>query len=209
MRATKVCLMVLLLALVYPACTGNELDDADSADVIMLITSMESPSIRAQRQTSTDGQCLDPSGGGSGTLCQSSADCGNLTESCVRVDVCILEVEDWTATILAAPKNSLAATPFNDIVMDSVDITYDWVNDALDGIIPPQPIGLGNVTIPTNGQNSVTFPPIPSDPLNTTSGPTPFEGATANMTLTFNAFTVEGTRIQQTAQRQLIIEICR
>ena len=194
MRATKICLTVLLLALVYPACTGNELDDADSADVIMQITSMESPSIRAQRQQTTTGTCSN-----TGQLCESDSECG--IGSCVRVSVCILEVEDWTATIAATPKNALAATPFNDIVM--------WVNDALDGIVPPQNIGLGNVNIETNSQNSVTFPPIPSDPLNTSSGPTPFEGATANMTLTFNAVTVEGTRIRQTALRQLIIEICR
>jgi len=206
MRATKVCLMVLLLALVYPACTGNELDDADSADVIMQITSMESPSIRAQRQSTTSGTCA-----ATGTFCQSNDDCGAL-DQCIRSDVCILEVEEWTATIAAAPKNELATTPFNDIVMVSVDISYDWVNDSLNGLIPPQNIGLGNVNVPANGQNSVTFPPIPSDPLNITTGvpPTsPFEGATANMTMTFNAVTVEGTRIQQTALRQLIVEICR
>jgi len=206
MRAIKVCLTVLLLALVLPGCTSNDLDDADSADVLMLITSMESPSVRAQRQSTTSGTCSI-----SGVLCQSNADCG-LTEVCVRADVCILEVEDWTVNISAATKNALAAPPFNDIVMVSVDISYDWVNDSLDGLVPPQNIGLGNIAIPTGGQGSVTFPPIPSDPLNITTGipPTsPFEGATANMTMTFNAVTVEGTRIQQTALRQLLIEICR
>jgi hypothetical protein len=205
MRAIKVCLTVLLLALV-PACTGNDLDDADSADVLLLINSMDSPSVRASRQSTTSGTCA-----ATGTFCQDNSDCGAL-DQCIRADVCILEVEDWSVAVTAAPKNSLAEAPYNDIVMVSVDISYDWVNDSLDGIIPPQNIGLGNIAIPTGGQGNVKFPPIPSDPLNITTGtpPTsPFEGATANMTMTFNAVTVEGTQIRQTALRQLLIEICR
>jgi plastocyanin len=126
-------------------------------------------------------------------------------------DLCIFVVEDWTALFAAVPTSSQTSSPLDDIVMVSVDITYDWINDPLDGIIPPQAIGLGNVTIPAGGQNQVTFAPIPSDVMNFTTGTppvSPFEGATANLTLTFNAITVDGTGFQQTALEQLIVEIC-
>ena len=64
---------------------------------------------------------------------------------------------------------------------------------------------LGNVTIPAQGSNSVTFPPISSDAINNNPA---IEGATATLRMTFRGETVEGTTITQVALRQLVVEIC-
>jgi hypothetical protein len=191
-------LVVLLVLLGTVSCTSNDLDASGSADVILQVLSFDAPFVSAQRQTSTSGSCSL-----GGTLCQSNDDCG-VNETCVRTDVCILEVEDWTVTFQAAPKNDLAIPPFNDIIMTDVTLTYQWVNPAI--VTPPFVVGLGNVTIPAQGSNSVLFPPISSDAVN--NNPL-IEGATATVLLNFRGQTVEGTTITQTALRQLVVEICQ
>lgn len=194
-RLLAVGLLAVLLG--TASCASTDLDDDDAADVVMQILTMNSPAVTAQRQSTTSGTCS-----GVGTLCQSNSDCP-INEVCVRTDLCTLEVTDWSVTIQAAPKNSLAGTPFNDIVMIDVTITYSWVNP---GIVTPQfVVGLGNVTIPAAGTNQISFPPISSDAINTNPL---IEGATANLTMVFRGRTVEGTEIRQTATRQLIVEIC-
>jgi len=189
--------LALMVLLASASCTSNNLDDADSADVILEITALDAPSVTAQLQSATSGTCS-----GSGTLCTSNQDCG-LNEVCVRTDTCILEVEDWSATFLAAPKNPLATEPFNDIVMLDVTITYEWVNPAI--TTSPLVVGLGNIVIPAQGSNSVMFPPISSDAVNNNPA---IEGSTALLTLDFRARTIEGTNIRQVARRQLVIEVC-
>jgi hypothetical protein len=189
--------LALMVLLASASCTSNNLDDPDSADVIMEITTLDAPSVTAQLQSATSGTCS-----GSGTLCTSNQDCG-LNEVCVRTDTCILEVEDWTATVQAAPKNPLATEPFNDIVMIDVTISYVWVNPAI--TTPPFVVGLGNVVVPAQGSNSIMFPPISSDAINNNAA---IEGSTASLTMDFRARTVEGTNIRQTAFRQLVVEIC-
>ena len=194
-RLLAVALLGVLLG--TASCASNDLDDDDAADVIMQIMTMNSPAVTAQRQSTTSGTCS-----GVGTLCQANTDCP-VNEVCVRTDLCVLEVTDWSATIQAAAKNTLATKPFNDIVMLDVTVTYSWVNPAI--VTPPLVVGLGNVTIPTGQTGAVTFPPISSDAIN--NNPL-IEGATANLTMVFRGRTVEGTEIQQTATRQLIVEIC-
>jgi hypothetical protein len=190
-------LAVLLVLLGTVSCTSNDLDASGSADVVMQIIAFDAPFVTAQRQTTTTGTCSI-----GGTLCQSNNDCG-LNETCVRSDVCILEVEDWTVTIQAAPKNDLAIPPFNDIVMTDVTISYTWVDPTI--VTPPFVVGLGNVTIPAQGSNSVVFPPISSDAINNNPN---IEGATATLRMVFRGQTVEGTTITQVALRQLVVEIC-
>ena len=190
-------MVVLLVLLGTVSCTSNDLDSSGSADVILQVLSFDAPFVTAQRQTSTSGTCSV-----GGTLCQANSDCA-VNETCVRTDVCILEVEDWTVTFQAAPKNDLAIPPFNDIIMTDVTISYAWVDPSI--VTPPFVVGLGNVTIPAQGSNSVIFPPISSDAINNNPA---IEGATATLTLTFRGQTVEGTQITQTALRQLVVEIC-
>ena len=190
-------LAVLLVLLGTVSCTSNDLDASGSADVILQVLAFDAPSVTAQRQTATSGTCS-----GTGTLCQSNEDCG-IADVCVRTDVCILEVEDWTVTLGAAPKNDLAIPPFNDVVMTDVTITYNWVDPSI--VTPPFVVGLGNITIPAQGTNTIVFPPISSDAINNNAA---IEGATATLVLTFRGQTVEGTTIIQTALRQLVVEIC-
>jgi hypothetical protein len=190
-------LAVLLVLLGTVSCTSNDLDGSGTADVILQVVAFDAPFVTAQRQTTTTGTCSI-----GGTLCQANSDCG-LNETCVRSDVCILEVEDWMVTFAAAPKNDLAIPPFNDIVMTDVTITYTWVDPSI--VTPPLVVGLGNVTIPAQGSNSVSFPPISSDAINNNPA---IEGATATLRMTFRGETVEGTTITQVALRQLVVEIC-
>jgi hypothetical protein len=191
-------LAVLLVLLGTVSCTSNDLDASGSADVVLQVLAFDAPFVTAQRQTATSGTCT-----GSGTLCQSNEDCA-LTEVCVRADVCILQVEDWNVTFQAAPKNELAIPPFNDVIMQDVTISYTWVDPSI--VTPPFTVGLGNVTIPAQGSNSVVFPPISSDAINNNPA---IEGATASLVMTFRGETVEGTTITQTALRQLVVEICQ
>ena len=190
-------LAVLLVLLGTVSCTSNDLDSSGSADVILQVIAFDAPFVTAQRQTATSGTCS-----GTGTLCQSNAECG-LNDVCVRADVCILEVEDWTVTFQAAPKNDLAIPPFNDVIMTDVSISYTWVDPSI--ITPDFVVGLGNITIPAQGTNSIIFPPISSDAINNNAA---IEGSTATLRLAFRGQTVEGTTITQVALRQLVVEIC-
>jgi len=190
-------LAVLLVLLGTVSCTSNDLDSSGSADVILQVIAFDTPFVTAQRQTATSGTCS-----GTGTLCQSNAECG-LNDVCVRADVCILEVEDWNITLLAAPKNELAIPPFNDVIMHDVTISYTWVDPSI--VTPDFVVGLGNVTIPAQGSNSILFPPISSDAINNNAA---IEGATASLFMTFRGHTVEGTQITFVALQQLVVEIC-
>jgi hypothetical protein len=116
--------------------------------------------------------------------------------------LCTLQVEDWTASMQAAPKNPLGgATPFNDLILHTVTITYNWIDDGIS--TDPAIIGLGNATIPANGIGSVTFAPISFDDLSAA-----MQGHTSNLILVFDATTVEGTHVRSTVQRQLFVEVC-
>jgi len=200
MRGLKMKWLVLATVVALAAggsCTNNDLDNAGSADVILEVVSVDSPPVTAQRSTSTNGQCSL-----SATLCSSNADCP-ITETCLRQDVCMLEVEEWSATFRNQPKNTLGIGTYNDVVLISVDISYAWV----DGLIftAPTTVGLGNIVVPAEGSASVDFFPISTDALGSNAA---IEGATANLTLTVNARTVEGTTIRQTLLLQLQVEVC-
>ena len=112
---------------------------------------------------------------------------------------CELTVQEWQATLQNVPRGMAT---FNDIVMDRVDITYSWQ-------IPGPPnftrsVGLGGVTVPVDGVNTVSFFPISSaDLLNPA-----VEGNTADLLLTFLGTTVGGTAVSVTAQTQLNVEAC-
>jgi len=115
---------------------------------------------------------------------------------------CTLLVEDWTALIGAAPKNPLGGTtPFNDLTLHTVTITYNWIEPAI--TTPTSIVGLGETTIPAGGVAAVTFAPIAFDHLTAA-----MQGHTSNLVLVFDATTVEGTRVRSTVQRQLFVEVC-
>ncbi len=173
LKNTKWYLPVLAAVLLVTAsCTNDALDDGTGADVVLEVVSLENPPITAQQA-------------------QGEGEVG-----------CTLQVEDWTATIEAAPKNSLAGTPpFNDIILHNVTITYNWIDAGI--TTPTRTVGLGDTRIPAGGVSSVTFAPISFDDLDAT-----LQGHTANLVLVFSATTVEGARITASVQRQLFVEVC-
>jgi len=195
---TKWLAMATLAALAAGlSCTGNDLDDAGAADVILEVIDLQAPPITAQRSTATDGQCSV-----SAIACQSNADCP-ITEACVRQEVCTLEVTEWTADLRNQPKNTLGVGVYNDIVLLNVVINYAWLDPTI--VTADRTVGLGNIIVPAEQTASVTFFPIASDDVNANAD---IEGSTANLTLTINARTIEGTSIRQSVQRQLQVEVC-
>jgi hypothetical protein len=115
--------------------------------------------------------------------------------------VCNITVTDWTARLLAAPKNVAAVPPFNDVALVDVTISYDWVDGA--NSTPTRTFGLGDTIIPAQASSTVNFTPIALDDILNLALP-----ATGELTLTFRARTVEGTTITDTVQRTLSVS-CR
>ena len=137
------------------------------------------------------------------TVCASAADC-DVGQGLCEAEGASFGVEDWSASLLVAPKNVLSGSdsaPFNDVILQTVRITYDWLDSSLS--TPTRTVGLGNTTIPAGGTSSVIFAPVAFDDLSLD-----LAGRTANLTLEFTAKTVEGTTITDTAGRQLFVESC-
>jgi len=149
-------------------CTGNSLDDAGAANVVLEVLSFDSPAVT--------GELL----GGGG---------------------CGFTVTEWEVSLSALPINSLVGTPFNDVVMVSVDMVYVW-DDALLST-PPRSVGLGSVVIPVSSTGSITFAPIGFTDLSSA-----FSGESAVITLTFRGHTVEGTAVTLQTSKQLLVESC-
>jgi len=190
-------LLALVLIVVAGACTSDRLDDGDSADVVLQVLSLDPVAVTAQPETGT-GTCSF-----SGAQCTVNSDCP-FGESCTGATGCQLTVEDWQVTFQALPKNSVGVTsPFNDVIMDNVDISYSWQVGA--PIIGAQSVGLNGVTVPVNGQAQANFQPISAAAVN--SDPA-LEGNTADLLMVFNGTTVEGSRVDVVAQGQLNIERC-
>jgi len=196
----KLLALALLAILIGTAsCASNDLDDDDAADVVMEVTTLTSPSVTAQRQTSSSGTCQNSPGI---TCTPGGNECGDI-DVCVIPQVCNLQIVDWTASISAKPKNPLATEPFNDIVLVDVVIQYTWTGTAL--YMAPFTVGLGNVTIPAGGSGTVMFSPVSLTAINAS---TEFQGKTADLTMTYRAKTVEGSEVVQVAYDQLNVEIC-
>lgn len=197
MQSRKSWLILSLAAvfLVAGGCTNDQLDDGDSADVILQVVSVDARPVTANQTTAAQGTCTN-----SGILCQSSAECG-LDEACVRASICLFEVEEWSIVLQAAPKNPLAVPPYNDVAMENVVISYRWPGTAL--TTPTRTFGLAGTTIPADGTNAVKFFPITGQDLQTLD-----QGITGNLTMTFSGRTVEGTTVSGTIGADLYIETC-
>lgn len=171
-RSVSIVPAVLLLVMAT-ACTSGGLDDGDGADVVLQMVSLQNDPVTAQLQ----GQA------------------GNQT--------CTLEVVDWTGVAGAAPLSEPAGegTPFNDIILYSVTIEYDWIDDV--ATTPTRVVGLGNIVVPVGGTNSFSFAPLDFQALTND-----IIGQTANLTLTFRARTTEGEVTPQVVSRQLFVEAC-
>ena len=117
---------------------------------------------------------------------------------------CNFEVVLWTASFLNVPKNAQAEenSPFNDLIVDSVTIDYAWNTPAT---TPQRVVGLGSIVVPVGGTGTATFSPITFEDL---FAVTSTGGVSANLTLTFNARTIEGTSVRLTTGRQLFVNAC-
>lgn len=176
MHAPNRAWMALFAAVLLAAsgCTNDALDDGDGPENVLAITALSNQPVTAQLQ------------GGGG------------------VQSCTLQVQAWTGTASNVPLSEPAgpdSTPFNDIVLDTVEITYDWIDGV--ATTPTRVVGLGDIQIAPNGSASFSFEPIAFQDLNSD-----VIGQTANLTLVFHARTVEGAAVPRVVQRQLFVEAC-
>jgi hypothetical protein len=197
-KSSALCLLSLVLIVVAGACTSDDLDDGDSAGVVLQVLSLEPQAVTAQAQQGS-GVCSL-----SGGQCTVASDCPLAGEACTGTTGCQLTVEEWDASLQALPKNSVAITsPFNDVVMNNIVIDYTW-QIAGPGVVT-QTIGLNGVTVPVNGQANVTFFPISAAAVSTDPA---IEGNTADLIMRFNGVTVEGRGVSVVTQGQLNVESC-
>ena len=117
---------------------------------------------------------------------------------------CQVTITEWTVTYRNQPKNSAATTsPFNDIYVDSVTVSYEW--PASPGIVPPPPRTIPTPgTVAPNGIKAIPFVPILLDDLTTE-----MFGTTAILSLDVNARTAAGNDVDIQAGEALVIEDCR
>lgn len=122
---------------------------------------------------------------------------------------CTFTVTNANGTFKNKPKNQFAGTsPFNDIILQNVSITYVW-DDAV--AQSPVTAGLGG-SVPANGSTSAQFSVVsnaalsvdgPSDPPGTGRA-----GHTASLGLTFNGTTVSGDAVSATTGGTLQVNSC-
>jgi hypothetical protein len=106
---------------------------------------------------------------------------------------CTYTLTPSTATFKNLPKNQFAGTsPFNDIVLQYVDISYVWDDGATTNPIQP---GIGG-TVPAGGTQSIQFSVIAFADLGLTQLPDPVgngrAGHSASLAMTFHGKTVSG-----------------
>jgi hypothetical protein len=113
---------------------------------------------------------------------------------------CTFTLTNATASFKNKAKNSLGGTsPFNDIVLETVTVTYVW-DDAL-GVSGPTVFGVGG-SVPANGQSTAQFAVVNLFDLNGR------EGHTAALTLVFHGHTVAGDAVSSSTGGTLSVASC-
>jgi len=194
MHGIKTILMIPVAAvlLLAGACTNNGLDNGSSPDVILEVIGFSTPPVTASPNTS--GFCSATTA----IACTADADCP-FAEVC-NIGGCTLTVVDWTVTLSNVPKNSLAASPGNDIAMIDVLITYGFPGA---GNPAPRTFGLGGQVIQTGGTGSILFQPLALQDLDAT-----LLSTTGSLLLEFHGQTLEGSAINLLVTRDLIVQEC-
>ena len=106
----------------------------------------------------------------------------------VSAGTCVITVTNASSTLANKGKSLAGASAtFNDIVVDSVTISYEWDNLAL--VTPTRTFQLG-ATIPAGGTASVQYPPIAFGDLTGA-----YIGHTANLDMVFHGTSVSGEPI--------------
>ena len=113
---------------------------------------------------------------------------------------CTFTVANATASFKNKAKNSLGATsPFNDIVLETVTVTYVW--DDLLGVSGPTVFGVGG-SVPAGGQATAQFAVVNLGDL------VGRDGHTAAMTLVFRGHTVAGDAVSSSTGGTLAVGSC-
>lgn len=117
-----------------------------------------------------------------------------VTATEVAPGVCAFTVSSTSVTLQSTPKNSVVVSaPLNEIVMETVTISYNWPSSPPVPDAPPTPtrtLVIGG-RIPVGASNTVSFPPILLQDLRTGH-----EGHTAILTMVFRGHTVEGAPVE-------------
>jgi hypothetical protein len=184
--------MLAVALLGVAACTENELDESD-ADVILEILGITNPSVTGQVELGT---CSV-----SGNDCLTIDDCpiGEFCDLPVVPGECL--ITEWSVSLSNKPLNEGGVeTPFNDIVVNTVTITYTTQGGAM--YAPARTVQLGTV-IQASSNGTVTFAPITFDDLSA-------DNTTINLGLLFSADTVSGNAVSVFGGTgaQLFIEDC-
>jgi len=119
---------------------------------------------------------------------------------------CTYTVSVATGTFMNKPKNQFAGTsPYNDIILQSLDITYTW-DDQATQIPNPVTSGLGG-SVPAGGSANAVFSVISNAALENT-GALGRAGHTASLGLTFRGTTVSGDPVSATTGATLQVNTC-
>ncbi len=117
---------------------------------------------------------------------------------------CVFTVTESTATLAVAPKSGVAqaSSPFNDVLVESLTISYAWDDPALDPLTPPVTTS-PRVVIPVDGTNQVRFLAVQAGVLDAS-----FEGRSAELTLLFAGRTGDGKAVQALGGGSLVVHAC-
>ncbi len=116
----------------------------------------------------------------------------------------LFTVAEWSVTYNNVPKNELATTsPFNDIQIQSVTMSYDWPAPAA-VLIPPDRTIPSPATVPVSGSASVKIDPILLQDLDPNMA-----GTSGIVTMTIHARTGAGQSISKTVGETLAVSACQ
>lgn len=116
---------------------------------------------------------------------------------------CAFTLTNASASFSNKPKNHLAeVSPFNDIVLQSVSITYVWDNGF---VLADTVFGIGG-TVPANGAASVNFSVVNAADLIAAS---PNGGNTASLYMVFHGTTVSGEPVSVASGGTLTVNTCQ
>ena len=115
--------------------------------------------------------------------------------------MCVTQFAPATVILRNQHKTEIeGGSPFNDIVMDTVTITYTWDNPAVQ--TPPQTLDIGGV-VGAGKTATISFVPIPSGQF------TPaMVGATVSMDMKFNGHMESGEPVVADGGGSLTINPC-
>jgi len=122
---------------------------------------------------------------------------------------CTYMVTPATASFKNLPKNQYAGTsPFNDVILDYVNISYVWDDGAITSPIAPDIGG----SVPAGGSQSIQFSVISNAALGLTQFPDPVgngrAGHSASLAMTFHGTTVAGEAVSASAGATLQVSSC-